>query len=121
MKYARWMAKGIYCIKILLSNNQMTLTALVREALTDISLFVALIYGKFWHEACFAERAPYNDFGLLRLLIDYTCNNIVKDAGIAAFKRHLWYFSEHLVGLVFFDTCFEVHTKAAMVKILKRV
>ena len=98
----------------------MTLTSLERKALADISLFDALVYRKFYHETCLAERVPYNDLRLLRLLNTNTCNNVVRDAEMATFKRHLWYFSEHLVGLAFYDPCINVHTKAAMVKNLKR-
>ena len=74
----------------------------------------------FLHKAYLVERAPYNDWRLFRLLNDYTCNKVVRDATMAAFKRHLWYFSEHLVGLAFLSPCVDVHTKASMVKNLKR-
>jgi hypothetical protein len=67
-----------------------------------------------------AERAPYNDLKLLNLLEDYTWNIVVENATTTAFKGHLWYFSEHLIGLAFLDPHVNVNTKAAMVKNLKR-
>ena len=79
----------------------MTVSALERKTLTDISLFIALVYEKFWHEARLAKRAQYNDLRVLRLLNDYTFNNVVRDAAMAVFKRHLRNFSEHLVQLAF--------------------
>ena len=46
------------------------------------------------------------------------CN--VKKAAFVAFQRHLWFFSEHLVGLALFDSRVSDDTKIEMVKNLQR-
>jgi len=49
-----------------------------------------------------AFHAPLNDAQMLRLL-KTNPNRTVADAAFTALSRHLWFFSEHLVGLSFFD------------------
>jgi len=57
MHHTRWMAKAIYSLKICMFHDQFVLTAAEKEGVTDISLFVALIYSHYWNEAPLAERA----------------------------------------------------------------
>jgi len=47
MHHARWMAKAIYALKMVLFQDQLTLTAREKSGLTELSLFVALVYGRF--------------------------------------------------------------------------
>ena len=82
--------------------DQFVLTAAEKKGVTDISLFVALIYSRYWNEAPIAERAPLNDARLLAQ-IQASPHRAIGNATAKAFHRHLWYFSEHLVGLAFFD------------------
>ena len=114
MHHARWMAKAIYAVKMVLFKEQLTLTARELKGLTELALFVALVYGRFWHEAPLACRAPLNDSQMLGLLQTYP-NRIVADAAFSALSRHLWFFSEHLVGLAFFDARVQSDVKKAMV------
>ena len=60
-----------------------------------------------------ADRAPLNDTRLLART-DTFPNDVIRGAAAKAFRRHLWYFSEHLVGLSFFDPRVEVTVKRAM-------
>ena len=99
--------------------SDMKLTAHELAGVTSISLFVSLVHTRYWHEAPLAERAPFNDFKLLKLLHEYPARKI-REAAIRAFSRHLWYFSEHLVPLVLFDDRASEDTKAAMVKKFSR-
>lgn len=92
----------------------MKLTAHESQGLMKVSLFVSLIYARFWHEAPLAQRAPLNDLKLLKLLDEYP-ERCVKDKASAALKRHLWYFSEHLVPLALFDERVEDEMKTSMV------
>ena len=50
---------------------------------------------------------------MLGLLQTYPNRNVA-DAEFSALSRHLWFFSEHLVGLAFFDDRAESHVKKAM-------
>jgi len=42
-------------------------------------------------------------------------NRIIADAAYTTFTRHLWFFSEHLVGLAFFDDQVPLDVKRAMI------
>ena len=44
---ARCMAKAIYCQKIYLFQDQFVITAREKNGITNISLFVAFVYGQF--------------------------------------------------------------------------
>lgn len=114
MHHARWMSKAIYSLKMVLFEGQMELTAKEKRGLKELALFVSLIYGRFWHEAPLASHAPLNDATMLGLLKRYP-NRIIADAAYTAFTRHLWFFSEHLVGLAFFDDRVSLDVKRAMV------
>lgn len=112
---ARWMAKAIYCLKIYMFQDQFTLTASEKRSVTDLSLFVSLVYGRYWNEAPLAERAPLNDANLFKLLEKYP-NKSVSNTACQALRRHLWYFSEHLIGLSLFDSRVTIETKREMVQ-----
>lgn len=73
------------------------------------------MYAHYWHEAPHAERAPFNDFKLLAQLHGYP-ERVIRDAAVETFRRHLWYFSVHLVLLALFDERVSEKPKAAMVK-----
>ena len=77
------------------------------------------MYVRFWNEAPLAINAPYNDLTFLRVLKKYPKPDIAKAASVA-FQRHLWYLSEPLVSLAFFDPRVDDDTKKKMVANLKR-
>lgn len=116
---ARWMAKAIYCIKMYLFKDQFKLTAAEKRSLTELSLFVSLIYGRFWNEAPVAGKAPLNDATFITQAKNYP-NKIISTSVVKAFSRHLWYFSEHLVGLSLFDPRISTETKRIMVQNLQK-
>jgi len=111
MHNARLMAKAIYSLKMVLFKGQLTLTARELKGLTELALFVALVYGRFWHEAPLASHAPLNDVQMLGLLQTYPNRTVT---AFSALSRHLWFFLEHLVGLAFFDDRVESHVKKAI-------
>ena len=94
----------------MLFKGQLTLTARELKGLTELALFIALVYGRFWHEAPLASHALLNDAQMLGLLQTYP-NQTVANAAFSALSHHLWFFSEHLVGLAFFDARVESHVK----------
>ena len=98
----------------------MQLTAHETHDLMTVSVFVSLIYARFWHEAPLAQKAPLNDLKLLNLLHEYPERSISEKAS-AALRRNLWYFSEHLALLALFDERVDEEIKTAMVKNLSRV
>jgi hypothetical protein len=116
---ARWMAKAIYCLKLYMFQDQFVLTAAEKKGVTEVSLFVSLIYAKYWNEAPLADRAPQNDINLLCQLRIYP-TRVIAEAAEKAFRRHLWYISEHLIGLALFDSRVSADVKSEMVKNLRR-
>ncbi|KAG7170175.1 hypothetical protein Hamer_G012427 [Homarus americanus] len=73
------------------------------------------MYVRFWHEAPMAVRAPFNDLQLMKVLKEYP-HEKVAHAAQAAISRHLWYLSEHLIGLSLFDDRIDTETKKNMVQ-----
>lgn len=109
------MAKGIYVIKMYIFQDQFILTEHEKKYITDLALFVSLIYIKFWNEAPIGPTAPQNDIKFLEALQCYPNKEISKVA-FKAFSRHLWYLSEHLIGLAFFDENVSNQVKIQMAK-----
>ena len=108
------MSKAIYALKMVLFKSQITLTVRETKGLTEFVLFVILVYGHFWHEAPIAANAPFNDAQMLRMLQKYP-NRVVAEPAFSALSHHLWYFSEHLIGLAFFNSRVSCEMKRPMV------
>lgn len=127
---ARWMARAIYSLKMWLFRNeyplqQQSITSRgsyhrkhVWEHLKTVSLFVTCIYVRYWFQTPSPTAAPKNDLALLCSLSLYPQKDIA-DAAMTAFGRHLWYLSELLVGLSFFDNDVSVEEKRLMVLALR--
>ena len=117
---ARWMAKLIYCLKIFLFRSQFRLTTTELEGMREFNIFVIKVYLKAWYTSPIPLEAPRNDLQLLNDLAAYkTTNPIVAKAALKSFSGHLWYLSETLIALGFFDSEIPVETKAKMAEALK--
>lgn len=118
---ARWMAKLIYCLKIFLFRSQFILTAQEIKGLRDFNVFIVSCYLKMWFTAPSPSVSPRNDLELLSRLEDYAnINKSVSMAALKSFSGHLWYISETLVGLSFFDPQVPANIKREMVQALER-
>jgi len=102
------MAKAIYAMKIFLFKTQFKLTARECKNVTDLTLFVSLVYVNQWNEAPRRIRAPLNGIKVLSVLKIYP-NQAVASKAHAAFSMHLWFLSEHLVVIALLLT--EYHQK----------
>ena len=101
---ARWMAKGIYCLKMFLFREQFKLTAAEQQALRRICLFTVTIYIKAWFTAPNTCDAPLNDLCLLQTLeLFEAVDSQVADAVMKKMRGHLWYLSKDLIGLALFS------------------
>lgn len=119
---ARWMAKLIYSLKIFLFRSQFRLTAREMSSLGHFNTFIVKVYLKAWFTCACAVSAPQNDLNLLRELESYKkVHTDIAEAAIKSFSGHLWYLSEFLVGLAFFDTAVSAEQKSAMVTALDNV
>ena len=108
------MAKAIYGIKIFPFQQQFTLTAKEKNSVTELALFVSLVYISYWHEGPLPIKALLNDLLLLDECVKYP-NVTVPKTALTTFKRHLWYLSEILFGLSLFDERIEFVVKTKMV------
>jgi len=118
---ARWMAKLIYSLKIYIFRSQFRLTPRELSSLRDFNVFVVRIYLKAWYTAPCPDTAPRTDLNLVKDLQVYkSINERVATAALKSFSGHLWYISETLVGLSFFDAEVPVDMKLAMVAALDK-
>ena len=76
--------------------------SVMKNSLKQLALFVSLVYDWFWHEAPLSIKMPLINMQLLELLTNYPNRTIVTTAR-NTFSRHLWYLSQMLAGLSFFD------------------
>ena len=97
----------------------MQLTAHETHDLTTISVFVSVVYARFWCGAVLPQRAPLNDLKLLHLLHEYL-ERCFSAKTSTSLRRRLLYFSEHLAPLALFDERVDDNIKTAMVKNLSR-
>lgn len=117
---ARWMAKAIYALKIYLLRDQINLTVHERKAMCSIGLFVTLCYVRYWNESMIARYAPKNDLDFMCNLESGLPDRSLTEIALTAWKRHLWYVSEEMVGLAFLDKRVNLTEKTAMIQNLKR-
>ena len=68
--HARWMAKGIYCLKIFF-RREFVLALEEENAICDIFIFIVSVYVEAWFCAPSAIEAPYLDFRVLSKLYEY--------------------------------------------------
>ena len=91
------------------------------QSLRHIILFILTIYFKYWFQCTIPEKAPNLDIDLIQRLFEYRqINEEFANSLLVVFLRHLWYLSETLVGLSFFDRSLDSSTKRCMVAALKK-
>ncbi len=117
---ARWMAKLIYSIKILLFSEKIRLeigsgVIISKTQLAKLHKFVKFavyVYVPWWLTCPVASAAPLNDLKLISNIIEYRkVNKCCADGALDAMSRHLWYLTEELVPLVLFSNQVNVSTK----------
>ena len=85
-------------------------------------LFTVRVYLKACVTAPLATSAPYNDMHLLNTLLNCsTVNASISKIASSKLANHLWYLSEELVSLGFFDSQVSLLTKRLMVKAMQEV
>lgn len=115
------LAKLIYCFKIYLFRSQFRLTARELNGLREFNVFIVMIYLKAWYTCQCPISAPQNNISLLKQLEMYkTINESVAKAVLKSFIGHLWYLSEPVVGMAFFDSKVSDDVKVEMVTALDR-
>ena len=123
MHHARWMSKMLYSIKVWMFRCQFYLTKHQEQGLRSIAVFAVRLYTRAWKKAPLAAAAPRNDLALLKALngcgTSKTANAALGAAVLEKLMNHLWYLSEELVSLAFFDVSVPSETKRRMAEALQ--
>lgn len=118
---ARFMGRIIYSTKIYLYRDQLGLSEEELDGIRRFLLFVLKAYLKYWYKGCIAVAAPKNDLEFLKRLLHLReAMPISSTEAIKKFQNHLWYLSETLAPLSFFDDEVSVENKRRMVENLDR-
>ena len=124
MSKARWMAKLLYAIKMILLASKIAElpkgSIFARGQLPKLQRFVQFVifcYVPWWLTSPVPSSAPKNDQLLLNSLIEYKdLDSSVADVALKAFGKHLWYLTEELVPLAFFSSTVDASVKAKMAR-----
>lgn len=84
---ARWMAKAMYCIKIVLFSDQFKITTREQNSLDDLCCFIVKCYIQEWITAPNPIAAPINDLLYLKKLMNY--HDKLGEVAIKNFLNHL--------------------------------
>lgn len=126
--HARWMSKAIYCLKIYIFQEQFTLKARENNGLREICIFLVMFYVRAWFTAPSAIKAPYQDLTFIQRLVtnlsqqtkDRIIDEKISRAAAYKFEGHLWYLSEELAALAFFDDAVPFEMKSKMANSIKK-
>ena len=108
---ARWMAKAIYCIKILLFSDQFKMTTREQNSLDEVCCFIVKCYIQEWITAPNPVTAPMNDMLFLNKPKNY---NGKLEVAIRKCINHLWYLNEECAVFSIFDDRINNETKQRM-------
>lgn len=112
---ARWISKALLICKVYLLRNQIDIEDDLLAKLRRISIFVCCLYTKFWNKASDVFSAPSNDLHFMQQLFLYKeYDNEIAQAGISAFREHLWYLGGELITLSLFSNEVSAFTKNKM-------
>jgi hypothetical protein len=101
---ARWMAKGLYCLKMLCFREQFKMNAHELQAIKRICLFTVTLYIKAWFTAPMTCDAPYNDLCLLQHVELFDAiDSQIAEVALGKITGHMWYLSEDLAALSLFS------------------
>lgn len=114
---ARFMARLIYALKIyMFRDSGFKLTDREITGLGNFCAFGVGSYVKSWFLSPLPTAAPANDLMLLKSLL--TCGSPAATGALKKLCGQLWYLSEELIGLAFFDRGVDATEKRAMVEAL---
>lgn len=113
------MVKVLYAIKMYMFKDQIPdMTDQERRCVQELTEFSISLYLRAWFSAVDSSKAPFQDMQLHNRLHGYHNTYVGKDA-LKKLESHLWYLSEELVSLAFFDSHVSCDTKRAMVEALE--
>ncbi|KAG0711005.1 hypothetical protein GWK47_021650 [Chionoecetes opilio] len=126
----RWMAGAIYALKMWIFAPQFAeyqkqrpsssrpVKATVPPKLDEFCIFIVRYYIRAWFSAACSANAPRNDLDLYKALAKET-NKAIRESGLKALGRHMWYLPEVTVGLALFDNEMPLEEKRNVVANLR--
>lgn len=76
----------------------------IKENLEKFSMFVSMLYIRFWNRSSILFDAAVNDFNFIKEIESYKLiDPAVANVAMLAMKRHLYYMSEELIPLALFS------------------
>lgn len=114
---ARFMCRIIYVLKMYLYRKQLAPTFDEFDAMRRFLLFSVKIYVPYWLKTSSAVKAPNSDLNMLKDMMNLSeaIPNTIR-AAMGKMVNHLWYLSQTLVALSFFDDDVPVDVKLRMVE-----
>lgn len=120
--HARWMSKAIYVLKMFLFRKQLKLKSKVEKSLSEICIFIVLIYVRAWFTCPLAPAAPNHDLQFIKKLQDYKLiDSNLSQVSLKKFKNHLWYLNAESAAMAFFDEELSDDVKRRMVVKLENI
>ena len=124
---ARWMAKVIYAMKMILFKHEMDSKGLIvfedgqYEKLVRFVLFVLFTYVEYWFETPLASKATKNDLDMVKNCIRYrVVDSLVSEGAVHACHLQGWYLSPELAPLCLFDANVPLSEKREIVAKLRQ-
>lgn len=115
MHRARFMARLIYALKIVMFRDTgFALTKREIEGLGEFCVFGVGMYIKSWFLSRLPTAAPANDLRLLKLFL--SDNSAAAKGALKKLSGQLWYLSEELIALAFFDRNIDASEKRLMIE-----
>jgi hypothetical protein len=116
MHQARYMARAIYSLKLLLFSSQLKLNTKDKAALLDVFLFIMAICVKPWFQCVTASKEPYKDLCFLKSLKSYeNVNESFSKGALQKLLQNSWYLTDKIAVLSHFDNDVDEETKLKMV------
>lgn len=114
--HARWMAKGIYSLKIFMFRHLFKLQRREIAGLRDVCLFLVKLYVKAWFRASSSIKAPNNDIEFIKESIRYQdIDSQTSEIILKKISNHLWYLGTEQIAFTFFDDNVSIPEKRKMV------
>lgn len=114
--HARWMAKAINSLKMFLLREQITFEPGHLDKLRDVCIFLVTMYVEAWFGCTNGVKAANQDLNLIKTAILYAnVDEEISNGILDKMRNHLWYLSEELIALAFFDPTVSDEEKRKMV------
>lgn len=118
--HARWMAKGIYSLKMFIFRDEFRLSNKEFHGLRQLCIFIVVLYLKAWFSSTSATAAAHHDLQFLKNLIEYKrINPLISSATCDKMILHLWYLNNELAILSLFDDTVPLEMKKNIVRAAK--